>query len=124
MIYYIKYLEALNETFSLQKKQYTQRSAELKKEYKNGENRIRSRFQQKMEIVRSENRKLLEEIDKEATTLMDKSASTSLGQEQNSLRDTRDSLKQQYDELSQLSYEKSLKRQEVRSKLFKFWWKS
>ncbi len=79
MIYYIKYLEALNETFSLQKKQYTQRSAELKKEYKNGENRIRSRFQQKMEIVRSENRKLLEEIDKEATTLMDKSASTSLG---------------------------------------------
>ncbi len=123
MIYYNKYLEALNETFSLQKKQYTQRRAELKNEYKKAENRIRGRFQQKMDKARSEYKKSLEEIDKEASTLMGNNSSTSLDQGQ-SLMDTRDSLKQQYDELSRLSSEKKLKRKEVRGKLFRFWWKS
>lgn len=123
MIYYNEYLRALNDAFSVQKKQCNQRKEELERQYNDEETRIKGRFQTKMEQLRADTNKALEEIDNEISTLRNGKSSDSLEGQQRNLRETRDNLLQQYNELAKLSEEKSSKRSEVRSKLFKFWWK-
>ena len=123
MIYYNEYLRALNDAFSVRKKQCNQRKDELERQYNDGEARIKSRFQTKMEQLRADTNKALKEIDNEISTLLNGKKSDSFEGQQRNLREIRDNLLQQYNELARLSEEKSSKRSEVRSKLFTFWWK-
>jgi len=122
MVYYKEYFQALIDAFSAVKKQCEHRKDELEQQYRDGETRLKGRFQTKMAQLHSETDTALEEIDKEITTLRNGKDSDSLGSHLRELRETRDNLLQQYNELARLAEEKSRKRSEVRGSLFKFWW--
>lgn len=124
MIFYNEYLKALLDANSEQEERFKERKSEVDTEYDRNETRIKSTYQTKLNNLHNEKKKTLNEIENKKSQLIRGDNSRTLSGELRDLVEKRDSLREHCEELERLAIIKSNKRKEVRSKLWKFWWKS
>lgn len=124
MIYYKEYFKALLNANSELEKRFKERKSEVDSKYDKDETRIRGSFQTKLNNLHSDKIKTLNGIEYKRSQLIKGDNSMTLSGELRDLVEKRDSLREQYKELEHLAIIKSNKRQNIKSKLFRFWWKS
>lgn len=124
MIRYKEYLSALEAAFAEYTSLQTQKLTDLKTRFSIEERSITGRHKSRMSALNADTEKSLQNIRLSlSSTKTDMlSQETALNEELQILRQKDESVTSEHKDTARLADEKRSKREDIRSKLFKFWW--